>query len=509
MSMVRKTIVDKILDELHKGTSLSKIRGKYHSHSALTTAMQKYIPEAETKIFELQRNLDPLLSQVKSCNDDIRLKSGQIKRLDESMYKKKESLQNLHESLEKIEGEITEREEVLYRLKGLTDRGISFKLIDRISKLEIKSGGELTSRIETVAAHEWEKKILAEVVQKRKRITKDITGLEWKKDELKKDKANLEDEILSKINERDEEEKQTRSYREAVKVTENYLKDGYSIRDLKTLRRGLKAIEVKGKPKTSISRYIESLQSAKTLMNLYDKIDESEKKLETLNSSVSKVESVLDAYKEKVLTVLDEAKEKVLDDIKEVSDSAKNETYKLQKSNIKRLNDIGSSHLKNLNQLNEYTAANINKISRTAINITTYLDAEVKRASNNLKNNINGITQQFIKDMEKYNKFKDQIRDQGILWKYGIYFLGVLKYPEKEIKEVPLPIIAQLMNRICLYTQTVFPDEKVYPSKKVDGLSGYSLGSLSTMYSYNLSALALFLSEAFEDKVLEELRHES
>ncbi|MBA7494783.1 hypothetical protein ES702_05360 [subsurface metagenome] len=43
-------------------------------------------------------------------------------------------------------------------------------------------------------------------------------------------------------------------------------------------------------------------------MNLYDKIDEGEKKLETLNSNVSKVESVLDAYKEKVLTVLDEAK---------------------------------------------------------------------------------------------------------------------------------------------------------------------------------------------------------
>lgn len=159
-----------------------------------------------------------------------------------------------------------------------------------------------------------------------------------------------------------------------------------------------------------------------------------------------------------------------------------------------------------MNQLNEDTVANINKISGTAINITTYLDSEVERSSNNLKNNINVITQQFIKDMEEYNKFKDQIRDQEILWKYGVYFLGVLKYPEKEIKKIPLKIIAQLMNRIYLYIQTVFPDEAASPSKKAEKLSGtlYSLSRLSTTYSYKLSAFALFLSETFEKKFLEE-----
>lgn len=322
--MARKTVADKILDELHKGKSLSKIRGKYSSRSAVTTAIQKYIPEVETKISKLQRTLDPLQSQVKSCEEDIRLKNSHIKRLDESINVRKESLQNLQESLEKIEGEIVEREEVLLELKKLADKGISFKLIECISKMEIKSGKELTSRIVTVESHELEKKALTDVIQKRKRIQKDLTDLEQKKDELEKDKSNLEKEILSKINERDEEENQTRSYREAVEVTENYLKDGYSIKDIKTLRRGLKAIEVKGRPKTSISRYIECLQSAKTLMNLYDKIDGGEKKLETLNSNISKVEGVLDAYKEKVLTVLDETKEKVFGDIKEVCDSAKN-----------------------------------------------------------------------------------------------------------------------------------------------------------------------------------------
>lgn len=178
---------------------------------------------------------------------------------------------------------------------------------------------------------------------------------------------------------------------------------------------------------------------------------------------------------------------------------------------MEQMSEVGSSfinsyinpYIQKLEDINKAAVNNLNQIGRTVSSITTHLDSETERVTNTLKNSISVITQQLIKDMEEY-KLKAEIRDQEILGKYAYYLLGVLKYPQ-EIKKVPLPIIAQLIDRINLYTQVSFPDVTAIPSEKVyQGYTGFNM-----ITRYKLSSMTLFLKEEFEKKALEAVSSES
>lgn len=207
--------------------------------------------------------------------------------------------------------------------------------------------------------------------------------------------------------------------------------------------------------------------------------------------------------KKSMLKKLDEATNRGVEEIKSVCSSAKSETYELRKKIVDEMNDVGSSYTKKFDATNKTAVSTLNQISKAASGITAYLDSETERVTNRLKNSIFVVTQQFIKDMDEYNKLKDEIRDQEILRTYGYYLLGVLKYPE-EIKKVPLPMMAQLMDRINLYVQVSFPDVAAFPSGKV--ASGYT--GLSSWTKYKLPALTLFLTEEFEKRALEAAKSE-
>lgn len=203
----------------------------------------------------------------------------------------------------------------------------------------------------------------------------------------------------------------------------------------------------------------------------------------------------LNAYEKSILKRLDEAAIKGLGDLKNFCDSTKNGALELNKKALDKMNDVGSSYIANLESIDKTAVNNLNKTIKSASNTTAYLNSEIERTTTTLKNSISTITQQFIKDMEEYNQLKDKIRDQEILSTYGYYLLGVLKFPE-EIKKIPLPIIAQLTDRINLYTQVTFPDVMTFPSEKVS--SDYT--GFLRFTQYKLPALTLFLKEEFENR---------
>ena len=110
--------------------------------------------------------------------------------------------------------------------------------------------------------------------------------------------------------------------------------------------------------------------------------------------------------------------------------------------------------------------------------------------------------------MDRWNTLKDKIRDHEILGKYSVYLLSLLKSSPKDIATIPFELIAQLMERIYWYISLKFPDLCAQPSHTVSQLSQTPslLGSLNTMWEYNLCALACFLKEEFEKKVLEDAK---
>lgn len=488
-----KSQTEKMYELLVKGYPPEKVRAKYPRRGAtLAKAIQMYLEWAPPRIKKLQGEISPLTSQVASLEGDIRLKNEQNVELDRQILEMKEEKQSLQGDLEKTEEEIRRRREALKHTEDLSAKGVSFDLIARIHSMEVESGKEVTSRINTVEAYEREKKVVTELTRKMARLEKHFANLKKEKNKAEKELKNIKENIRFQQNELDDERKKTRLYRKLIGTTQGFIDDGYSFESLKSLRSSLKAISIKGKPKRSLSRLIEGFQGFKTLDQLYDEVGKAETKLETLNKKIGMAESIFDVYKTRILTVLDEALEKGLKSVRD-----------LHKELTRKQDNQFSSHTNELNKIIKTMTDNINKIGGTASGITAFLHAEVKRASTNLKNNIFIINQQFKKDTEKYNTLKDKIRDHEILGKYGYYLLGVLKYPE-EIKDIPLPIIAQLMGRIHSYIQVNFPDMKAFPSKTASkGWSG-----LSTYTKYDVSNIAVFLKEELIKKSLESAKSE-
>lgn len=306
-----------------KGGSVKEARKKWPKKGAiLTNAIQLYLEWVDPRVAEWQRKAGPLESKMKNLEGDIRLKTKQDKELVDSIITHKKSLNDLDLHLKKIEAEIEEREDALKKTEDLSKRGVPFELIRRFHRLEFESGEELTSRIETVEAHELEKKNHAKLVRMNEGLERNIKILEGKKAKAEKFLEKLGEDIKFQQNELELKKKETRSYRKAVDIVEDLIQDGYSFEDLNSLRSGLKAIALKGKPKVSLSEYLEGLQSFKTLNKLYDEIEEREKTLKTLNSNISVAKGELDAYQKTVLKTLEAAKKQAVTKLEDVKKKA-------------------------------------------------------------------------------------------------------------------------------------------------------------------------------------------
>lgn len=499
-----------------KGGSVKEARKKWPKRGAiLTNAIQLYLEWVDPRVAEWQRKAGPLESKLKTLEEDIRLKTKQDKELVDSIITHKRSLSGLDLHLKKIEAKIEEREEALKKTEDLAKRGLPLELIRRLHILEFENGEELTSRIETVEAHELEKKNHTKLVGKNEGLERNVKVLEGKKVKAEKFLEKLEEETKFQQNELELKKKETRSYRKVVDIVEGLIQDGYSFEDLKSIRNGLKVIALKGKPKVSLSEYLEGLQSFKTLNKLYDEIEEREKTLKTLNHNISLVKGELDAYQKTVLKTLETTKKQAVTKLEDVKKKAVLETTIIREVTEKHLKEMGASYIQQLKTVSQEAMNGLSNTNITANSITKHLDDETKSAMAWMKLQVVKMIQQCQGDIdewrersEKLNALKDQIRDQEILWKYGVHFLGVLKYPYEEIKEVPINIIALLMDRINIYTQVRFSDliahssEKVYAleSKLHDYIAGFS------PKGFKLPALTLFCKEEFEKLALEEAK---
>ena len=441
---------------------------------------------------------------------EIRLKNREVTHLNDKIAQKEKKFQNLQRTSELLDQKIVDKRVNLQntqhkldvmniQLQALHEKGISPTLISRIYSMETESGEDLLERVTTSQTYTTTRRTLEEATK----------NLVYKRDEFNKVGKTLtryRSNITLTKNELDQARKETMTFRKAVEVTEAFLEDGYSIPTLKHLRAGLNGIALKGKSQQSVNRLILGLQNVKSLRKLDDIIEEREKTLQMLNSNINQTKGELDTYQQIVLKTLNDAKKQALSELNDLRIVAVLSTTKIRdvvEKEMKAFDFLRMSQLKNINQK---IMDSLNNSKKIANSITEYLDDEVNRVSAKLRENITTTTHQWQEDMDKWNTLKDKIREQEILGKYSVHLLSFLKSSPIEIITIPIEIIAQLMERIYWYTHLKFPDVLAQPSNRVSQLSTTpSLGGdLLTMSEYKLSALALFLKEEYEKRVMEE-----
>ena len=132
----RKTIPEKILEELHKGTPYKEIREEYKSQSGLYDALTKFSPEAETKYSEMISKIQGLNAETRALEDKVENLKRETIQFTEDGRALNKSIQEKTDQFRTIEKDIEDRKKALAQLKVLDGKGVSIQLIQSIASMD-------------------------------------------------------------------------------------------------------------------------------------------------------------------------------------------------------------------------------------------------------------------------------------------------------------------------------------------------------------------------------------
>ena len=406
------------------------------------------------------------------------------------MLEQKELIQSRQTEADKIEADIVKKKEIQRQLQELTDKGVSVDLMKRLRALEIKSGEDLSERIQTLALY-------LQLVEENTNLKKTVDSLGGKEAKAKQRLETLEAKIVSKRNELDNEKENTKAYKKAVGVTESILKEGYSTKDLQALRRGLKAVAVKDNPDLSIARYIDGLQRIRSLTSLNDDIDTATKTHKTLLKNIKTAEGILSVYQNTVLQTLNEAKDRAIKEFNAVDEKIIRDFNSAGQVAIEHIKKAMAAPINQLSDINTTIMSNLNAANNNVNTLTANIKTDISRVTGEL----NATIQRYQQDMEEWNTLQDKIREATEMAKYGYVLLGV--FDDASLMKLPVRLISRLINKINTYTSLLYFDAMTKPSHGIVTIES----DLNPEHDYKLRALTWWLKEAFENKTLESMRN--
>lgn len=446
------TKVDEILEELRRGTPLKEIRSKYVSQSQLYEAFRLYFAEADREIQNRQIQLASLNSEVRDRQNEATSLNKQVTEAQGERAKTESDIAKLQGDMAKLEGQLkqrrTELDSIRDELSNLEKAGITKGLIGRVSQMEVESGQELLQRVGTAKDYAEVQRSLIQLNAEKVRIQQEIA-------DLSKTKEGLSRDIQSERNILDESERKTATFREAVNVTVGFFQEGYATQDLKSLAKAIKLLSIKDDPQLSIERLVRGLERAKALGKLEEGIKEKEKELETLNASINTAKGELRSMRGTVLKEIHEANTQA----------------------AKQIEDTARQAAEDVTSTGRVWQDQIQKVDQKALASLDQYHKEVLS---------------WGELMRKAGETKEQLDNANLL-------LGILKYPET-VKKLPMPIVAQVMNRIYLWTRVRLPDQTMKPSYDI-----YQKDfNLNYLTSYKLPVVFEWCKEELERRVDEE-----
>lgn len=443
------TIEEEALEALRQYVPWTEILKRFRGKSAIYSALAKFLTETD-------EILDNRYSELKKTGSELAKLNSEKTRLKREVVEDRanqESLRNSNLQLLKDERQKKiEIEQLATRAAALQEKGYSPPIIERLLGSDARSALELLERVDTAEKCAKMKRELAQIKNKMRSLEKEVTAAETKKQQIKR-------AVVSKRNELDQLSLKMAMLKDAVTVVTASFKAGYSVEELKSLLAGLDIVGVADDSELSIKRLVTALRKLKTIVRIDRKIAEKRTQLTELEKAVGHAKSKLAV-----------ARETTLKSICEVSETAKKSIAELS------------------NQIHEHVQ-----------NAADGFDANLASCLVNADNRVKQLAENLGKNIGEWSELKDQtarvkefiIPAQGLL-----AILCSLEY----LKQVSLPLVARLFDRLCIWFEIHLKDAVACPSENIHG-KDYGLQSY---HPYRLSVLIEFLSECLRQMAIEE-----
>ena len=457
--------VEKAFNKMKAGVDLKTIQSEC-SHGTLYRAFSKYIDWAEQTRVNHSLKIRDFENEISARAQSLAVISKNITEEE----KGQESLRSQNERLEELVDSHQERFDEIMRkmssmnaeIKALEERGVTEETITRVGRIDFETGNELTDRIATYEAY-------TELVGQVEYLREDINILDKGKEKSETELENMESKILSVKNTLDEEKRKLWTFRESHEIVEEFLKNGYDKEILFSLNVALKALQISGDTKTSLTRLLDGLKGVKNLDELSLKVRAESSKLNELEEQVDVTRGTLSAIKDDAINQIRSLKNEVLSELRD-----------LNVDNMNNLNMTARAQKSELEAIRKSTESGISKISA---HFYSRIDSSISGLDTTLQTLRGEVTQ--------YGEMKqDQGKHERMMF-YGTTLLGVLENPRKELPQVPLEVMTQLLGRIANWLYLTMPDAKGKPTKIISQME-------PNLYVYNEYRLLSLLDIVYD-----------
>lgn len=347
--------------------------------------------------------------------------------------------ERLDELVEKCQGRFNElvkkNKSMDTKITALEKRGVTEETISRVSRIDFKSGNELTERIATY-------EVFNELVRQAASLKEEMDNQELRKENIERELEKMFSEMMSARNTLDEEKRKLWTFRESHEIVEELLKNGYDKEILFSLNVALKALQIPDDTKSSLTRLLDGLKGVKNLDELYSKVRAESSKLKELEERVDVTSGTLSAIEDNAIAQIRSLKIEVLSELRD-----------LNSDNINNLNRTALAQKSELVEFKKSTERGISEISdhfNNRINTSlTWLDRSI---------------QEYREEVAKWGEMKQERGKHEKMMIYGTTLLGVLENPRDELPQIPLDVITQLVGRIANWLHLTMPDARAKPT---------------------------------------------
>lgn len=291
-------IVTEILDEMRRNASLLEIREKYRSQSQIYEAIRLYLDEVGKAIDDKRACILEAGAELVRIKSDVKDLQNTLEEVSEDVLKgKAESEKLARQNNEQKEKRLCLQKEI----DDLNAKGYTPEILRKIKCVEVREGPALWADVKRADRRRRLSKETRALKDLRASLKRDVSCLNEKKDKIKEC-------VKSEQNRLDSVKAEREYFREALNIVGAFFQAGFTTRGLAGLLAGIQLLGIKNDPRLSLTRLLQALESAKTLVCLSDRVENKRKELTTLNESLLIVKNELRTSEAVTLKIIEEAR---------------------------------------------------------------------------------------------------------------------------------------------------------------------------------------------------------
>lgn len=428
-----------LLKEFRPGPVYDALSEYLTFSSGLVEEIRRSVENGQHELARIREETRVALEESAARKAEVGVLAEGKAELDEDIEKRGLRVSELRLEEERLDSKLEE-----YGERGVTDK--TFRRLDRIS---FGSEDELITRLDTVERY-------LELVSETKNRNLELLSVTNKVNELGREIKNLKAEAVKLRNERDEELSRNYVQSESIRILSTFYKDKYTSSDIEGIRIGLNTLGIKGNPRTSVKRLIETLGGELKLSRLRIEIDARRTELDTLVKTLESVKGQLNSYSNVALASL-----------KEVKAATRNQIDAIYKEAVFRVGDMGQTANKQLESLLSNQLLALDKASKAGVGNLIDIHNEAKIRIDETVDTVRDEVKTTIRqELAPYHTALELIPKMEPFASYG-YLLMMVPHNKILANKVPAIFVATMAASIDSWVREMMPEAITKPPKDV------------------------------------------